>query len=274
MEGLFNNFVPSELVAKLFQLCDCSSSSIIKVKRSGKRGWQVKLNFVEKCDDEGSDGVPENTVIKYRRVSQFHCKRDFNRFIELKDIKRKDACLECSKPEFIPRDFVEEELVTPTAPPLEFSQPEVSEQALLRNEHVQLSSPDPGGADDAKSSEVRSLDVLPISEAPLYKHVSPLSPVLISHESLVSLVPPDDVSLNVLNMCTRVSLLPPKLISESLHCKPEPEPPDSDMKNNRSSYHGDLLDKYLGLSLTEIYRSIKLLKDEERAEFLSFLNDA
>ena len=239
MEGLFDNFVPSELVAKLFQLCDCSSSSIIKVNRSGKRGWQVKLNFLEKCDGEGPvDRIPENTIIKYRRVSQFHRKRDLNRFIELKDTKRKDARLtDCSEPEFIARDFVEDELVTPTVPlRKEIPRSRVSEQALLRNEHVQKTSPNPGGDADGNSLEVCSLDVLPKSK-----------------------VPPDDISPNRApnfdcgdSWLNQPAWLDQKLLESKYFsdCNPEPEPPDSTEN------------KYIGLSNLEMIT----LTDEEWAE--------
>lgn len=272
MEGLLDNFVPSELVAKLFQLCECSSSSIIKVKRAGKRGWQVKLNFSEKCDEGPVDGVPENTVIKYRRVSQFQSKRDFKRLNDFKDNNSQVARLiECLEPENIAKDSAEIMPVTPTVP-LHEDIPEVSplvvsEQAHLHVERVQQTPPSPGGASFLeKSSELcsrRSPDVLPKSKAQVIALPDVSPPDFNTHIILCTPKPPDCDSLLVKASPS------PKLISEPLDSKPEPEPPDSHTgKNGRSSHHSDLMDKFFPPKLLLGWP----LTDEERADLMASLN--
>ena len=103
----------------------------------------------------------------------------------------------------------------------------------MRNEHVQKTSPNPGGDADGNSLEVCSLDVLPKSK-----------------------VPPDDISPNRAPNCGDSWLDQPAWLDQKLleskyfsDCNPEPKPPDS--KN-----------KYIGLSNLEMIT----LTDEEWAE--------
>ena len=85
MDIPLNNLVPSELVAKLFQRCACSSVRIRKIKS----GYAVNLNFSENFENsQEGDSVQENEV-KYRRKSKFQSYRDSNRLMNYNNSKLK-----------------------------------------------------------------------------------------------------------------------------------------------------------------------------------------
>ena len=87
MELPLCNLVPSELVAKLFALMDCSSCSLVKVKS----GYRVKLNFIENFENRQEGDSEEESVIKYRRKSKFQSTRDLNRLLNYNDNKCKET---------------------------------------------------------------------------------------------------------------------------------------------------------------------------------------